>query len=157
GLAVRDALRVLATRGPPVVAIDDVQWLDAESTAALAFALRRLDAIPVRLLLARRLSEGAQPSELERGLPGRGVGRLTVGPFSVGALHVFLRDRVDRVFARQTLLRIHEQSGGNPFFALELARALGGDADPTRPLPVPQTLEELLRGRLAGLPASTRE
>jgi len=60
-------------------------------------------------------------------------------------------------FARQTLLRIHERSGGNPFFALELARALDADVDPLEPLPVPETLDELLRARIAGFPASTHE
>ena len=55
------------------------------------------------------------------------------------------------------MLRIHERSDGNPFFALELARALGRDVDPLAPLPVPETLEELLRARIAGLPASTHE
>ena len=79
------------------------------------------------------------------------------GPLSVGALHRFLRDRLGRPFARQTLLRIHERSGGNPFFALELARVLDADVDPLQPLPVPETLEELVRARISGLPASTRE
>jgi DNA-binding CsgD family transcriptional regulator len=157
GVAVRDALEVLAERGPPVLAIDDLQWLDAASAGALAFALRRVDASPLLLLLAQRLADGAQQSPLERSLAEENVERLSLGPLSVGALHAFLRDRLDRVFARQTLLRIHEQSGGNPFFALELARALGAEVDPTQPLPVPQTLEGLVRVRLAGLPATTRD
>ena len=84
----------------------------------------------VRLLLARRLADGAQPSELEQALGAERVQRLPVGPLSVGALHRFLRDRLGRSFARQTLLRIHERSGGNPFFALELARVLDADVDP---------------------------
>jgi hypothetical protein len=75
----------------------------------------------------------------------------------VGALHRVLHDRLDRPFARQTLLRIHEQSGGNPFFALELARVLDVNVDPLEPLPVPETLDELVRARLAGLPAATRD
>ena len=41
-VAVRNALQLLAERGPILVAIDDVQWLDASSASALAFALRRL-------------------------------------------------------------------------------------------------------------------
>jgi hypothetical protein len=53
------------------------------------------------------------------------------------------------------LLRIHERSGGNPFFALELARVLDEDVDPLQPLPVPATLEELVRARINALPAST--
>jgi DNA-binding CsgD family transcriptional regulator len=157
GLAVRDALQVLAEQGQLVVAIDDLQWLDAASTDALAFALRRLDESRVLLLLARRFADDAQPSEVERALAEENVRRLLLRPLSVGALHVLLRDRVHRAFARQTLLRIHERSGGNPFYALELARALGSEVDLTQPLPVPQTLEGLVRARLTGLPASTRE
>src|SRR5215208_1077354 len=157
GLAVRDALQVLAEQGPLVVAIDDLQWLDAASTHALAFASRRLDESRVRLLLARRCADGAQPSEIEQALADEGVRRLPLRPLSVGALHLVLRDRVQRTFARQTLLRIHERSGGNPFYALELARALGSEVDLTQPLPVPHTLEGLVRARLTGLPATTRE
>ena len=156
GVAVRTALQVLAEETAVVLALDDVQWLDPSSTSALVFALRRLEGDRVRLLLARRLVEGAQPSELERALEER-LRRLPLGPLSVGALHGFLRDRLERSFPRQTLLRIHETSGGNPFFALELARALGADVDPGRPLLVPETLEELVRARLGGLPAATRE
>jgi AAA ATPase domain len=156
-VAVRDALQLLGRRGDVLVAVDDVQWLDPSSASALAFALRRLDACPVRVLLARRLVEEARPSELEQALEAESVERLAVGPLSVGALHRLLRDRLGSSFARQTLLRIHERSGGNPFFALELARALGADADPSEPLPVPETLDELVRARISGLSAPTRD
>jgi DNA-binding CsgD family transcriptional regulator len=157
GIAVRSSLQLLAEDGPLLVAIDDLQWFDPSSAAALTFALRRLAASRVLLMIARRPGDGAQPWELEQVLGTANVRRLPVGPLSVGALHRFLRDRLDRPFARQTLLRIHELSGGNPFFALELARVLKAEDDPTQPLPVPDTLEELVRGRLAGVPSATRE
>jgi DNA-binding CsgD family transcriptional regulator len=155
-VAVRDSLQLVSKRESILIAVDDVQWLDASSLSALAFALRRLTEHPVRLLLARRLGEGAQVPGLEQALGAESVQRLPVGPLSAGALHRFLRDRLDRSFARQTLLRIHDRSGGNPFFALELARALEEDVDPLQPLPVPATLEDLVRSRINGLPASTR-
>jgi DNA-binding CsgD family transcriptional regulator len=148
-VAVRDVLGLLSRRTPVVVAIDDVQWLDVSSASALAFALRRLDG-GVRLVLARR----REASGLEQAVD---VERLRIGPLTVGALHRILQDRFGRPFARQTLLRIHEQSGGNPFFALELARVLDQDVDPLEPLPVPATLEELVRTRLDGLPVATRD
>ena len=157
GMGVRSSLQLLAADERVLVAIDDVQWLDDASTRALAFALRRLGTADVRLLLARRVGDGSRPSGLEQALDAERVRRLPVGPLSVGALHRFLRDRLGRPFARQTLLRIHERSGGNPFFALELARVLDADVDPIQPLPVPETLEELVRARISGLPASTRE
>ena len=135
GIATRTALQVLADDGPVVVAIDDVQWFDAASSSALGFALRRTAPSRVLLLLARRLADGIQSAALEQAFPVGHLRRVSVGPLSVGALHRFLRDRLDRVFARQTLLRIHERSGGNPFFALELARVLDADVDPTRAAP----------------------
>src|ERR1051326_7645355 len=42
-IAVRDVLQLLGEDAPVVVAVDDVQWLDASSAGALEFALRRLD------------------------------------------------------------------------------------------------------------------
>ena len=150
-------LHLLSERKPILLAVDDVQWLDPSSSSALAFALRRLAASPVLVLLARRLVAGAEPAGLEQALEAGRVERLPVGPLSVGALHRLLHDRFGRHFARQTLLRIHERSGGNPFFALELARVLDVDVDPLEPLPVPERLDELVRARLAALPAVTRD
>ena len=151
---VRGALVALSEREPVVIAVDDVQWLDPSSEGALAFALRRLEERNVRVLLARRLVDGAEPSDLESALP---LERVQVGPLSVGAVHRLLSDRLGRAFPRQTLLRIHERSAGNPFFALEIARALERDVDPLEPLPVPQTLDGLVRVRLRGLPPATRD
>jgi len=156
-VAVRDVVQLLSEGEPILIAVDDVQWLDPSSSSALAFALRRLAANDVLMLLARRLADGTQPSGIDQALGTEQVRRMPVGPLSVGALHQFLHHRLGRSFARQTLVRIHERSGGNPFFALELARVLDADVDPLEPLPVPETLEELLRARIAGLPASTRE
>jgi DNA-binding CsgD family transcriptional regulator len=152
-VAVHDVLHLLSLRGRVLVAIDDAQWLDASTSSALVFALRRLDGSSVRLLLARRM----EPTEVEQAFAGWHLECTSVGPLSVGALHRLLQDRLGRAFARQTLLRIHERSGGNPLFALELARALDADVGPFDPLPVPEALDELLRERLAGLPPATHD
>jgi DNA-binding CsgD family transcriptional regulator len=159
GVAVRNALQLLAEDGL-VVAIDDLQWLDPSSASALGFALRRLPEANLLLLWARRLGEGEQPSAVENALDQVRIDHVQVGPLSVGAIHQLLHARLDRTFARPTLLRLHEASGGNPFYALELARALGAEGavrDPTRPLPVPERLEELVSARLNGFTGATRE
>ena len=136
-----------------MLAVDDVQWLDPSSASALTFALRRMGEQPVHVLLARRTGEPAEPSGLESAFETDRIERLPVGPLSLGALHTLLQARLGRTFSRPSLLRVHETSGGNPFYALELARALGADVNPTRPLPVPKTLEGLVRARLDELPA----
>jgi DNA-binding CsgD family transcriptional regulator len=156
GVAVRNALEILAADERLVVAVDDVQWFDRSSESALSFALRRVDD-PVVLMLTRRIAEGIEPSRIEQALAPDSVQRLRVGPLSVGAIQRLLQDRLDRIFARPTLLRVYELSDGNPFYALELARALGPDVDPTQPLPIPETLEGLVRARVTGLPTSTQK
>jgi DNA-binding CsgD family transcriptional regulator len=157
GVAVRSALEVLTAEEPVVVAIDDVQWLDPSSASALAFALRRLDKQPILLLLARRVGESPVMTDLEQAIVADRVERLHVRPLSLGAIHQLLQAHLARTLARPTLLRVYETSGGNPFYALELARVLGADVDPMQPLPVPETLEGLVRSHVNELPAATRE
>ena len=64
-----------------------------------------------------------------------------------------------RDFRPPTLRRLHLASGGNPFFALEIARTilLQGEPPAGAPLPVPENLHELVRRRLARLPSAARE
>ena len=157
GIATRSALQLLAEDAPLVIAIDDVQWFDEPSKSALAFALRRLETVPVRLLLARRAGSGGPAPNVEHAIGEEHVRQLPLQPLSVGALHRLLRDRLERSFARQTLLLIHDRSGGNPYYALQLARVLDPSSSPYQPLPVPETLEGLLREQISGLPEFTRE
>ena len=78
--------------------------------------------------------------------------RCELAPLTVAALYELVHDRFGLSLARPTLVRLHELSGGNPFFALELARSLTEDDE----LRVPRELSELLRTRLSALGESTR-
>jgi DNA-binding CsgD family transcriptional regulator len=161
GVALTTALRTLADRTPVLIAIDDVQWLDASSTAALAFAVRRLTEVEwVGLFLSRRL-EGQEPLPIGLGeaLPPEEIVRLTLPGLTVGALSRVLTGVLEVTLPRPTMLRVHEASAGNPFFAVELGRALAarGDLRPALgPLPIPATLDDLLRERIEALPDSTQ-
>ena len=128
-LAVRGVLELLSEREPVLVAVDDVQWLDLPRRPRLRSRYAGFLRERVRLLLAHRVIEGGRPVELVMALDAERVQHVPVGPLSVGALHRFCATRLGRPFARQTLLRIHERSGGNPFFALELALALDEEVD----------------------------
>jgi DNA-binding CsgD family transcriptional regulator/DNA polymerase III delta prime subunit len=154
-LAFLGVLRLLARSDPILIAVDDAQWLDTPTAAVLAFALRRLGSEPIALLAAVRREEGRVALlELERAVPEGRLRRLAVGPVSVGALQRLLRLRLGAALSRPTLLRLHEASGGNPFYALELARALerqGSELEPGRPLPIPENLHDLVQERLAEL------
>jgi hypothetical protein len=160
GVAVRTCFQVLAEERPLVLAVDDSQWVDSSSARALAFALRRLHAENILLLLTRRVEQRLGAPGIEGSLDAHAAERLHVGPLSIGAIHLLLQRRLGRAFARPTLVRLYETSGGNPFYALELAHALpsaGATVDPTEPLPVPEALERLVGARLGGLGDATRE
>jgi DNA-binding CsgD family transcriptional regulator len=148
-------LRALAERGPVILAIDDAQWLDAPSANALAFALRRLTDEPVVVVASRRHGE-ALPPALQAALTAIGVDRLPVLPLSLGAIGRIIRSRLGLSLHRPALIRIHEASRGNPFFALELAAVAATAGESAGALPVPETVRELVRRRLAALPKDAR-
>ena len=154
------SVRRLSVSQPVVVAVDDVQWLDSSSASVLEFALRRLRDERVGLLLTLRSSEEVEaPLGLEHSHVGTLLTRLRLGPLSLGALQRLLREALGTAYPRRTLQRLLEASGGNPFFALELGRALArqdGDLDRPRELPLPRRLDELMYERLAAFSPDTR-
>jgi DNA-binding CsgD family transcriptional regulator len=161
GLATLGVLRRLAGDGPVLVAVDDLQWADPPTVAALDFAVRRLRAEPVGLLFAIR-SESCERllPALERSLGDDRLTHVPVGPLSLGAVYHLLRGRLGLTLSRPLLRQLHETSGGNPFYALELGRALqrrGELPAPGEALPVPAGLQELVRERLAGLAPAVRD
>jgi DNA-binding CsgD family transcriptional regulator len=135
-------LRSLADERPVLVAVDDLQWLDRASGRVLTFAARRLPERGVGLLVCLRSGATPVPAEL------RSARRLEVGPLSLGALHQLVKETLGVSLPRPALVRIERLSGGNPLFALELARA---------PDAVPADLRELVRDRVTSLPDGTRD
>ena len=152
-MAALGVLRALAGRAPLVVAVDDVQWLDAPSAAVLRFAARRLGDDPIGLLLAQRTPATEQPPlGLSQAVAADRLDRVELSPLSLGAVQRLLLGRLEYMPSRPALHRIHELSGGNPFFALELARALQAETLKLEPGErLPATLEELVGARLASL------
>jgi tetratricopeptide (TPR) repeat protein len=156
GLAFLSTLQLIASAQPILVAVDDVQWLDRSSAEVLRFAARRLDSERIRLLIAARLDENQRGLQLERDLSEH-VLRVDVGPLSLGALHRLVLARLGEPLARPTLRRVHDVSGGNPFYALEIARFLQERLvrlGPAELLPLPRTLEGLVDARVDRLPST---
>src|SRR6478752_5325245 len=140
----------LAADSPVLIAIDDLQWLDRSSKDVLAFAARRFKG-PVGLLITERSdAEGGNAVTWLHLFRPDGIDRVRVGPLSLGALHVLISTRLGRSFPLPKMVRIAKISGGNPFYALELARAVDvGSWNAQSGLP--SSLSELMRMRIGRL------
>ena len=161
GIALLNALRGLARSRPVLLAIDDVQWLDPASAGALAFAVRRLRDEHVGVLFARRQGvESVLLDEVARCLPPERSVHVEVGPLGVAALHGVLQEHLGAALPRPLLAEVREASGGNPFYALEIVRMLkrtGTSVEAGHPLPVPESLHDLVHSRLLALPPESRD
>ena len=143
-LALVDRLSVSA---PVIVAVDDAQWLDTSSQAVVAFAARRLKG-RVGVLVTERTEDGGRAGAAWLKLNRLdGIERIRVGPLSLGGIGRMITSRLGRAFSRPTMVRISEISGGNPFYALELARAIDGQSSPADAA-LPGSLADLMRSRL---------
>lgn len=136
GAALHSVLQHLAASTPLLVVVDDLQWLDASSATAVRYALRRVTQ-PCGVLVTARTGERDALDMLpwlELSTPGA-VRRMTMSPLTLGGLHSLLASHFGRVPPRPIMRKIHDVSGGNPFYALELARAVDKGVPIERRLP----------------------
>jgi DNA-binding CsgD family transcriptional regulator len=152
-VAVRHVIRRAAAERPLILAIDDVPWLDDPTARVLDFVLRRLDDEHVGVIAGQRVGDGSATDGAIPGVPRDRLTRVDVGPLSVDEVDRMLRVRVGIELPRPTLVRLHAVSGGNPFYALELGRAVVDRrvGDDPETLAVPPSLDALVAARLADL------
>lgn len=147
--ALLSVLGALAADTPVVVGVDDLQWLDASSRAVIAFVARRLRG-RVGLVATERTTSDAASTVAWLHLPRPdALTKVSMRPLSLGGLHQLVSTRLGRSLSRPTLVRLADVSGGNPFYALEMARGLDTGAE------LPDTLADVVRLRLAGLGSDT--
>lgn len=153
-MAVLATFRVLCAARPVLLVIDDAQWLDAPSAELLAFIARRARGLRLQALVGQRTGP-ADPRAGQRLCPPP-VHILDVPPMTAAEITRLL---ADLYLPRAVLAKVHQASDGNPFFAIELGRALAehdGPLDPAAPLPVPDSLRCLMLGRLMALSPEAR-
>ncbi len=153
--AVTTVLSRLVEQTPVLLAVDDAQWVDASSAATVAYALRR---VPHGLGVLVTVRAGADAEPLPwLVLPDRDrCLRIVVGPMDVDSLGQVLAEHLGLVLVRPEIARIGRESGGNPFFALELARFATESVPQGAPSGFPATLTQLVRARLDLLPPEAR-
>ncbi|HUB70986.1 MAG TPA: ATP-binding protein, partial [Acidimicrobiales bacterium] len=152
GTGLLGVLRALARPTGLLLALDDAQWLDEASCAAIGFAARRLSGEPVKFLLTRRAEA---TSRLEQVFPTLEVASAKLAGLSFGAIRAVLSQGENAPLPRRVLRQVYETSGGNCLFALEIARLLArrGPSEVGEDLPVPELVEEAVAARVASLPA----
>jgi len=158
GAATVGVLTELSQAGPVIVAVDDVQWLDRPSARVLAFATRRLGRERVGLLTCERTGADSKPElDLLLAMAESHAERRTLGPLSAADLQRIVEIRLGRMLSRRALGRIGQVAGGNPFYAVEVARSLPEDPPAGQAVvPVPDSLSGLLIARLALLSDEAR-
>ena len=126
--AVRVLLERLAAPMPLVLVVDDFHWADSASVELFGAFLRRPPAAAVLIALARRPHQTPErlSATLERALLQGTLVRIELGPLSPAEAHAFLGEAVDPA-QREALYR---ESGGNPFYLEQLARAWERAAEP---------------------------
>ena len=140
----------LADDGPVLLAIDDLQWLDVSTMHVVAFAARRLSG-PVGFLGSVRteVGSGASAGWLQMPRPDA-VSRIRLHPL----VFTICTPRCPRGCAGRSRVRRSvasiEVSGGNPFYAIELARTID-ERVPGVETSLPRTLAEVVRARIGNL------
>lgn len=145
------AARASAT-APVLIAFDDIHWCDEPSAALLHYIVRLNRHRPVLVALAARegeIPDNAAVQRLLRTLRNEGalveVTLRRLGADDIRALVAGFGDaaRSPDVFA---------ESGGNPLFAIELARARHDGAGH-----LPPTIKDAVRARIERLPPLARD
>jgi DNA-binding CsgD family transcriptional regulator len=152
-VALTALVRRISLERRVLVAIDDAQWLDVPSAAALGFAFRRVDTTSVRFLATTR-------TNVDGAFPIADAERVILGPLARDALSALLWRRLGARFLRPVLRQVEEVSGGNPFYAIELAAAWlqsGRELELGERLPLPARLRDVVDSRLGTLSRPARE
>lgn len=153
-VATLSVLAAAAEKTPVLVAVDDVQWLDASSAEALFFVARRLGTEGIAMLFTFR--EGEPISVDLAGLPS-----LELGGLDEAASMQLLTSNQTSVSAR-VATALHHAVRGNPLAMVEIPALLsekqrsGVEALPD-PLPAGPHLEHAFLRRVSTLPETAQK
>jgi ATP/maltotriose-dependent transcriptional regulator MalT len=120
--AVCELLERLPAPGPLVLVLDDVHWADSASAELLGALLRRPPTTAVLIAVALRPRQTPEhlAAPLERAHREGVLTRITLEALSPAEARAFLGEALDPAEAAA----LYEESGGNPFYLQQLARAL---------------------------------
>src|SRR5262245_20018365 len=160
--AVTGFLRRAAAADPLLLVLEDLHWADEASLALLGFVAGELRAAQLLLVATcrehephQRMRGFADAVRLAQRIALRGLDRAAVGDLIARATE----DAPDPALVS----RLHDLTGGNPFYLDEVLRVLADDGrlrDQGRdaaPVPLPDSVRQTLRRRLEPLDPEDRE
>ena len=113
-----------ALEAPLLVCLDDMQWADSGTAAALRALPARLRSVPVAWVIASRPAQG---SPQLRGaidlLQQNGAGQVVLGPLAQDGIRQIAAD-VLRAEPGPEVLKMAERAGGSPFLLVEMLSGL---------------------------------
>jgi DNA-binding CsgD family transcriptional regulator/tetratricopeptide (TPR) repeat protein len=150
---IQGLLEHAAVRTPLLICLDDLQWTDGGTEAALRVLPNRLAAVPIAWILAYRPAVG--PRRLEAAFDRIGAEKISLGPLDIDAVREMAAGLLDAE-PSPDLLQMAHRAGGNPFLLAEVLRGLeeehlirteSGKAELTEPR-LPGRVKEGMRRRL---------
>ena len=147
--AVRELIERLAARQPLVLVFDDIHWSDGASLELLGYLLRRPAQAAVLAVTALRPGQATSTltATIEEGVQSGQLHKIILGPLAQEPAETL----VDADPAEAD--RLYRESGGNPFYLLQLARS---GADPGVDGDVPAAVSATIAREVDGLEPAVR-
>ncbi len=174
-VALRKLFKSLAAENPLIVIADDLHWSDPVSAELLLFLVTMVTSEPILFVCAQRRQGADSPNDRlirTQSLISTQTVRLQLERLSVVESELLLSELLSHQDLPEELVSaIVHQSEGNPYFLEEYVRMLieqgmvslardgwllNPDLDP-EDLPLPSSLETLVRSRIDALPADLKQ
>jgi class 3 adenylate cyclase/tetratricopeptide (TPR) repeat protein len=147
---------------PAAIVIEDLQWIDPESLAALTLLAREANGTTFLLLSTRR------PAEERLAMPETEL-RIQLEPLAASEAELLVDGLLGDAAPDRLKHRIIDHTGGNPLFIEEIARHLiasglladgSGESrreNPLREIGLPLTIHSVIAARIDGLTHKARQ
>ncbi len=137
----------LGEQQPIFLAVDDAQWADEPSLEWVAYLAERIASAPVLMVAAMRPGETSERAIAERIRSHPRAERLALAPLSPEAVDHLIASTAPPLSGAQRDA-IRAQSGGNPFYVVELVRAASHAGDGADAVPRSEPIQASVRRRL---------